>query len=125
MRDGALAEALCGADLAIVEANYDVDWLMRGSYPEHRKIRVASDTGHLSNVDCGDLLAERLEAGGSLSVWLAHLSRINNSPALARRSVQQRIAQHTNVPYTLEVALRDQPSVSWSPGKQAVQLALL
>ena len=108
-----------------MEANHDVDWLWRGSYPEHRKIRVASDTGHLSNVDCGDLLAERLEEGGSMSVWLAHLSRINNSPALARRSVQQRIAQHTRVPYSLEVALRDQPSVSWSMGKQAVQLALL
>ena len=86
---------------------------------------MASDTGHLSNVDCGDLLAERLEEGGSMSVWLAHLSRINNSPALARRSVQQRIAQHTRVPYSLDVALRDQPSVSWSLGKQAVQLALL
>lgn len=120
-----IREALYGADLAIIEANYDPDWLKRGPYPEYRKARVASNTGHLSNEDCADVMAERLELGGSLSIWLAHLSRVNNSPALARRSVQQRIAQQTTVPYTIEVALRDQPSLSWSPGRQAFQLSML
>lgn len=120
-----IREALCGANLAIIEANYDFNWLMRGPYPEHRKVRVASDTGHLSNEDCADVMAERLELGGSLSIWLAHLSRVNNSPALARRSVQARIALQSTVPYTIEVALRDQPSLSWSPGQQAFQLAML
>ena len=121
----AIREALAGADLLIIEANYDYEWLMRGPYPEHRKVRVASDTGHLSNTDCADVVAERLDMEGSKSIWLAHLSRVNNSPALARRSVQQRIASQTSVPYSLEVALRDQPSLSWSPGKQAVQLSML
>ena len=121
----AIREAVKGADLAIVEANHDLDWLWRGPYPEHRKVRVASDTGHLSNASCGDLLAERLEDRGALSVWLAHISRVNNSPALAKRSIQQRVAQQTRVPFTLESALHDQPSISWSPCKQAVQLALL
>ncbi len=121
----AIREAIRDADLAVVEANHDLDWLRRGPYPEHRKVRVASDTGHLSNVSCADLLAERLEARGALSVWLAHISRVNNSPALAKRSVQQRVAQQTRVPFSLEAALHDQPSVSWSPCKQAVQLALL
>ena len=121
----AIREAVRGAHLAIVEANHDLDWLWRGPYPEHRKARVASDTGHLSNADCAELLAERLEEGGALNVWLAHISSINNSPALAKRSVQQRIAQRTRVPVALEVALRDQPSVAWSPDRQAVQLALL
>lgn len=120
-----IREALREADLAIVEANHDLEWLRRGSYPPHMKERVASDTGHLSNIDCGDLMAERLEQEGSCSIWLAHLSRMNNSPALARRTVQQRIMQRTSVPFSLEVALRDQVSLTWTPGKQVVQLALL
>ncbi len=110
----AIRDALEGATIAVVEANYDPDMLLRGPYPEYRKARVASESGHLSNQDCGDLLAERLERGGSMSIWLAHLSRVNNSPALARRTIQERIAARTQVPYTLEVALRDQPSLIWS-----------
>jgi phosphoribosyl 1,2-cyclic phosphodiesterase len=118
-------EALRGASLAIVEANHDLDWLWRGPYTQEMKERVASPTGHLSNADCADLLAERLDEGGSLCVWLAHLSRVNNSVALARRSVRERIEQQTRVPVLIEVALRDHPSVSWRAGSGAVQLSLL
>ena len=120
-----IREALRGVNLAIVEANHDLEWLRRGPYPPHMKARVASDTGHLSNADCADLLAERLDEEGSCSIWLAHLSRVNNSATLARRTVQQRIAQHTRTPFSLDVALRDQISLTWTPGKQAVQLAML
>ena len=121
----AIQQALAGANLAIVESNYDPDWLQRGPYTESMKARVASDTGHLSNVDCADVIAHRLATEGTLCVWLAHLSRVNNSPSLAKRSIQARIARQTNVPFTLEVALRDHPSVSWRAGEKAVQLSLL
>jgi phosphoribosyl 1,2-cyclic phosphodiesterase len=117
--------ALRGAALGIVESNHDLDWLWRGSYTEEMKARVASDVGHLSNRDCADLLAARLEEEGPLCIWLAHLSRANNSPALARRSVTTRIAEQTRVPFQLEIALRDHPSVVWRAGAQAIQLALL
>ncbi len=117
--------ALHTANLAIIEANHDLDWLLRGPYAPPMKERVASPTGHLSNADCADLLAERLEANGTLCVWLAHLSRVNNSPALAKRSVRARVERQTRVPFALDVALRDHPSVSWRAGSQAVQLALL
>jgi len=120
-----LREAIRGASLAIVEANHDLSWLLRGPYSEDMKRRVASDTGHLANADCADMIAERLEEGGTLAVWLAHLSRVNNSPALAKRSVLARVATQTSVPFLLEVALRDHPSLTWTPGRQAVQLSLL
>lgn len=119
-----IARALRGAHLAILEANHDMDWLMRGPYTPQMKRRVASPTGHLSNADCALLLAERLEEGGPLSVWLAHLSRVNNAPALARRSVLAEIACRTRVGVRLEVALRDHPSVSWRSGAGAIQLSL-
>jgi phosphoribosyl 1,2-cyclic phosphodiesterase len=124
-RTPAMAEALRRASLAVVEANHDLEWLLRGPYTREMKARVASPTGHLSNADCADLIAERLEEGGPLCVWLAHLSRVNNSAALARRSVGARIASATPVPFHLDVALRDQPSVSWRSGARAVQLSLL
>ncbi len=120
----AVRAALNGVNLAIVESNHDVERLMRGPYTQEMKERVASPTGHLSNADCGDLIAERLEAGGAMTIWLAHLSRVNNSPALARKTVQARVAARTCVPFKLEVALRDHPSLSWHSGAQAVQPSL-
>ena len=118
-------EALRGASLAIVEANHDLAWLLRGPYTPDMKARVASATGHLCNDDCADLLADRLEADGQLCVWLAHLSRVNNSVSLARRTVRERILKRTAVPFHLDIALRDQPSISWRSGARAVQLSLL
>lgn len=113
--------ALKGASLVIVEANHDLAWLLRGPYTPDMKERVSSPTGHLSNADCADLITYRLIEGGSLTIWLAHLSRVNNSPALARRSVLAQIAAQTRVPLALEIALRDHPSVSWRSGSMAVQ----
>ncbi|HEV2472662.1 MAG TPA: hypothetical protein VGS41_08365, partial [Chthonomonadales bacterium] len=112
------------ADLAIIEANHDPGWLARGPYPPELKARVASRTGHLSNQECGALIAERLSEQGPLTVWLAHLSRVNNSPRLARACVEA-AARATGVPLDLRVALRDHPSVSWRYGSGAVQLKLM
>jgi len=125
IRTPAMDEALRGASLAIVEANHDLDWLLRGPYTREMKERVASATGHLSNNDCADMIANRLEEGGPFCVWLAHLSRVNNSVSLARRSVKERILKQTSVPFHIEIALRDQPSVSWQAGARSVQLSLL
>lgn len=121
----AMRSALRGVNLAVVEANHDLAWLLRGPYTREMKERVASPNGHLSNDACADLIAERLDEGGPLCVWLAHLSRVNNSVALARRSVRERIGQRTRVPFILDVALRDQPSISWRSQARAVQLSLL
>ena len=124
-RTPAIREALAGSTFAIVEANHDLEWLLRGPYTREMKTRVASPTGHLSNDDCADLIAERLEEGGPMCLWLAHLSRVNNSVSLARRAVKERIARQTHVPFHLDVALRDQPSVSWRSGARGLQLSLL
>ena len=120
-----MQDALSGANLAVVEANYDPDWLKNGAYTDALKARVASETGHLSNTDCAEMIARRLEQEGSLSVWLAHLSRMNNSPSLARRSVLAHVSRRTKVPFALDIALRDHPSVSWRMGERAVQLSLM
>lgn len=124
-RTAQLTEALSGASLAIIEANYETDWLWRGTYTPEMKARVASDTGHLSNQDCAALLAERLDNGSPLCIWLAHLSRNNNSPNLAKRMVGNFLKNAISTPFTLEIALRDHPSLMWRSGQFASQMCLL
>jgi len=119
-----LREALGGAQLCIVESNHDLDWLWRGPYTPIMKSRVASDRGHLSNREAAQLLAERLEERGPTTIWLAHLSRVNNSPAFARKYALEQIESRTRVPFELEIALRDRPSVSWRPGAYVLQPTL-
>jgi phosphoribosyl 1,2-cyclic phosphodiesterase len=119
-----LIEAFQGADLAIIEANHELDWLLRGRYSPEMKARVASDRGHLSNLDCANFVAELLDENGPCTVWLAHLSHENNTPSLAKTVVTRTINAVTKTPYHLEVALRDSPSLFWQLGLQSVQTAL-
>lgn len=69
-------------DVLFLETNYDEKMLWEGSYPYHLKQRVASDVGHLSNMQALDLLSEH--AGPGLKwVLLSHLSGENNTPQIA------------------------------------------
>ncbi len=79
---------LRGADVALIEANHDVEMLKTGPYPPYLKRRILSDRGHLSNDDCA-LLASELSASGTRHIVLGHLSRENNAPAVARRAVSR------------------------------------
>ena len=80
--------ASLGADIAIIEANHDKDMLKQGSYPQYLKRRILSEHGHLANSDSGDFVA-KLAVSGSRFIQLAHLSRENNTPELARKTVEQ------------------------------------
>jgi len=65
-----------------LETNYDEKMLWDGSYPYYLKKRVASDVGHLSNLQAVNLLSEY--AGPTLKwVLLSHLSAENNTPGVA------------------------------------------
>ncbi|MCX6237838.1 MAG: MBL fold metallo-hydrolase [Bacteroidia bacterium] len=65
-----------------LETNYDEKMLWEGSYSYHLKKRVASDVGHLSNMQAVNLLTEH--AGPALKyVLLSHLSAENNTPQVA------------------------------------------
>lgn len=78
---------LCGADVAVIESNHDVDMLLSGPYPYYLKRRILSQRGHLSNADCG-VLAAYLADRGTRYIILGHLSRENNSPSLAYDTVR-------------------------------------
>ena len=70
-----------------LETNYDEKMLWEGSYPYHLKKRVASDVGHLSNLQAVNLLSEH--AGPDLKwVLLSHLSGENNTPHVAYEALK-------------------------------------
>jgi phosphoribosyl 1,2-cyclic phosphodiesterase len=113
------------ANLAIIEANHDVDRLIAGPYPEFLKRRILCEKGHLSNKAAAELILDW--AGGSrrpASVWLAHLSRTNNTPRMARKYVQQRLSEEGCRNVVLHVAQRDAASLVWRPGSRAMQMDL-
>ena len=79
-------ENLLGADAALIEANHDEDMLRYGRYPVFLKRRILSEHGHLSNENCAQL-ARELAGSGTGTIILGHLSRENNTPAAAMRTV--------------------------------------
>ncbi|GGJ89774.1 putative metallo-hydrolase YycJ [Lentibacillus kapialis] len=74
------------ADVYIFEANHDIGMLRMGRYPWNVKRRILSDSGHVSNEDCGLALSD-LITNRTNRVYLAHLSQDNNMKELARMSV--------------------------------------
>lgn len=102
-------DAVSGAELALLETNYDPDWLRSGPYPMYLKARILGDRGHLSNED-GGYLARTLAERGTRQLVLAHLSKENNTPARALNTVCACLSQGGIVPQEdvgVEVAPRD------------------
>lgn len=75
--------AIAGCDLVYIESNHDINMLRRGSYPPYLKERILGSRGHLSNEQCAAAV-EYCARSGSARFVLAHLSRENNLPELAR-----------------------------------------
>ncbi len=76
------------ADLLILESNHDRDRLIRGPYPQHLKKRILSPTGHLSNEQAADAVLRTWRPDGVRWLWLAHISKTNNTPLLALNSMR-------------------------------------
>lgn len=87
----------------IVEANHDIDMLMSGPYPYPLKKRILSDSGHLSNILCGNLCVMLAESG-TKSFWLGHLSEKNNIPEIAYKTVHSILTEKGYTPGT-DIAL--------------------
>lgn len=77
--------ALRESNIAILESNYDPKMLMSGPYPAALKRRIMGDTGHLSNYDCANLIKHNMI--NKKIIFLAHISRKNNTPDIARQTV--------------------------------------
>lgn len=118
-----VCSAVAEADLVVIEANHDLELLHRGRYPYHLRARVSGPTGHLSNVQAARVLADCV-GDDRTEVWLAHLSKENNSPKLAERTVRGTLSARGLSGVRVGIALRDKPSLVWDGLPRPRQLSL-
>ena len=111
-------DILPGVDLAVLEANHDVEALRSGPYPYYLKERILGAQGHLCNEDAARFAVTLAEAGAS-EIVLAHLSKENSTPAMARNAVEAALSAAGFAP-VLEVAPRDCLSEAYPVIRRAV-----
>jgi phosphoribosyl 1,2-cyclic phosphodiesterase len=87
-----MLDAMKRADLLVLESNHDLQRLLRGPYPYHLKQRILSSTGHLSNDQAAEAVLRTWRGDSLRWLWLSHLSRTNNTPRLALKSMVTRLA---------------------------------
>ncbi|MGA2618609.1 MAG: MBL fold metallo-hydrolase [Thermoguttaceae bacterium] len=92
-------------DALILESNYDPDMLSGGSYPEWLKRRIRGPGGHISNLEAAELVSTALP-GRMKWLCLAHLSKENNTQALALKTHRRILGERL----PLLVATRYEPT---------------
>ena len=102
---------LSDSSFVLLEANYEPEILKCSSYPYLLKQRIAGPNGHLSNEAAGKTISYLLNHGLQ-NVMLGHLSKENNFPELAYKSVVEQILENhkEEKSYQLSVASRSAPS---------------
>jgi phosphoribosyl 1,2-cyclic phosphodiesterase len=84
-------ESLSGCDALVLECNHDLDLLAGSDYPASLKQRIAGRLGHLHNEAASALLAA-LDTSRLQHILAAHLSKQNNTPAMARAALASALA---------------------------------
>ena len=85
--DKNIIKRIKNSDLVVLESNHDEEMLKAGRYPYYVKQRVLSNFGHLSNEAAGNAVVDLVNKNVK-SVLLAHLSKENNFPELAIKTVK-------------------------------------
>lgn len=81
-----IIDCLSGVDALVIECNHDPALLEASDYPAPLKRRIGGDYGHLSNEVAAEIVS-RLDRSRLRHLVAAHLSRSNNTPALARSAM--------------------------------------
>lgn len=84
---------LKGADYIILESNHDSEMLMETSRPQMLKMRIAGDSGHLSNPACAQILTQ-IVTPKTRSIFLAHISQEANTRELALQTTVAALQEH-------------------------------
>ena len=94
----------------LLESNYDPDILRYSPYPYLLKRRIEGPTGHLPNSKAGETISYLMKSGLQTAM-LGHLSKENNFPELAYKTVAEEIMNSNQdlSKINLSVASRDLP----------------
>jgi len=99
------------SSFVMLESNYDPEILKISSYPYSLKRRIAGPNGHLENRTTGQTICKLIDTGLK-DALLIHLSKENNFPELAYKTVIEEIQKgnFNENSININVAPRDNPS---------------
>ena len=98
-----------GSRLLVLESNHDESMLWAGRYPWWLKQRILSRHGHLSNRTVAAYIREEVEAWCEY-LFLAHISKENNSPELALRATMEALDERGNRSTRVVMTSQDEPT---------------
>lgn len=98
----------------LLESNYDPNILKCSPYPYHLKQRISGPNGHLSNDVAGKTVSYLINTGLK-QVMLGHLSKENNFPELAYKTVAENLLENNY----------DESSIRLSVAKRYTQTPLI
>ena len=81
-------ESLKDVNYLMLECNYDVEMLMNSNRPQMLKSRIMGAGGHLSNVECAEIIA-KVSNESLKEVYLSHISEEANSEEYALSFVEE------------------------------------
>lgn len=105
-----ILKELAPSDFILLESNYDPEVLKCSPYPYILKTRIAGPNGHLPNEIAGKTISYLLK-NNLKKAMLGHLSKENNFPELAYKTVVDELisSNYDENSLTLSVASRDMP----------------
>lgn len=108
--DNRIFEQLQNSSFILLESNYEPELLDASRYPYHLKQRIKGPNGHLSNETAGKTISELMKKDLK-EVILGHLSKENNFPELAYKTVAEQLMNNNADINTirLSVASRNAP----------------
>ncbi len=83
-----IVDRLSGCDALVLECNHDPAMLEASDYPWSLKRRIDGGYGHLPNAGAAEIVS-RIDRSRLRHLVAAHLSRTNNTPALARAALAE------------------------------------
>lgn len=86
---------LTDVEYLMLECNYDNDMLMDNSYPPFLKQRILGTGGHLSNINCSEIIMS-IANDKLKEVYLSHISEDSNSEEYAYEFVTRYLQENYN-----------------------------
>jgi phosphoribosyl 1,2-cyclic phosphodiesterase len=97
----------------LLESNYEPEILKVSRYPYLLKQRIAGPYGHISNEDSGSVIAKLMSKRDLKQVMLGHLSKENNFPELAYKTVAEQLMNNNQDLNTISISVASRST----PGK--------
>ena len=103
-------DKLSNSSFLLLESNYDLNTLKCSKYPYPLKQRIYGKNGHLSNDEAGKTISY-LASHGVENIMLGHLSKENNFPELAYKTVVEQLMEN-NIENTINLSIADRYKMS-------------